>query len=57
MHKSVEINITDFNTVAGALTNPNTQTSEATHRKARHITTTQLDTLAIPKALWFVLPI
>lgn len=36
MH-SVEITITDFNTVAGALANPNTQTSDANPRKTRHI--------------------
>lgn len=39
--------------LAGTVTNPNTQISEATYRKTRHITNTERDTSAVPKALWF----
>lgn len=56
--QSVEINIANFNTVAGALTNTNTQTSEATYPQTRHIINTiQLDPRAMPAASCFIFPI
>lgn len=55
MHKVCEINITDFNTIAGALANPNTQISEATQERQDTLTI-QLETLTVSAALWFILP-
>lgn len=56
MHKVFEINITNFNTTAGALANPTTQISEATQERQDTLTI-QLETLAVSAALWFILPI